>query len=151
MAGSILCPELQVPLTGLSKDAFEPFGTVVEGPSTTDDDFHPIGASLANQGTALKWPNVTSLTSFYDSASSHVRAKPSISLFRCKPRRLRAIEDLGSQPLVASLSDARSSDQLLSISILERHPFTSQTFVPMVSDCRTALFTLHADLRLPEP
>jgi len=86
----------------------------------TPSSFAPFGTVIttptnpgipANQGSARKHPSISPLTNSYPSASS-----PRINLFVCSPR-------------VLSLAGVFSSD------ILERHPYTTQTFVPLsVSD-----------------
>lgn len=66
----------------------------------------------ANQGTARKWKDVTRMRNWYHMARSGKKAEVSMNMFVCQPRTLRA-------------------EGLFDVKVLERHPFTPQTFVPM--------------------
>lgn len=134
----------------LTQDSFAPFGTVINDlPADVIDEETPgrKGAVLANQGSAIKWAHVTHLTNHYDDiAPSGVKGRTSVSLFHCMPRTLRDDLDVSSR-VRASLSKPNQDDPdspetdrdvsravrggVFDIEILERHPFTSQTFVPM--------------------
>ncbi|KXT11966.1 hypothetical protein AC579_7680 [Pseudocercospora musae] len=97
---------------------FSEFGTVIQNPSThSETELDDCGQwrlefSIANQGTATKWIDVTHLENYYDRAASGKAAKVVVNMFVCKSRTLK---------------EGKSFD----VRILERHPFTSQTFVPM--------------------
>lgn len=71
----------------------------------------------ANQGTALKASPVSPWVDKYSESSSHTTKKPTISMFTCFPRELTHDQERGSP--------------VFPIRILERHPYTTQTFVPM--------------------
>lgn len=78
---------------------------------------------LANQNTALKYADMTRLTNDYAQSPSQTVGKAVMNMFACFPR-LPLIARSGEE------EDGRSS--LVSpIRVLERHPFTTQTFVPM--------------------
>lgn len=94
---------------------FAPFGQVIQNPSTHNDQ-PGLSKAVANQGSATKWLNVTSMTNFYGMARSQKAAKVDMNMFVCKPRELR---DLGG------------GKKLFDVKILERHPFTPQTFIPL--------------------
>lgn len=90
MASKVSCPKLRLSTERLTQDGFAPFGTVIDV-SELDGE----AALSANQGSALKWPGVTQLTSHYDElAPSQVVGKPSVSVFQCKPRELQCEDDL---------------------------------------------------------
>lgn len=108
----------------LEQSTFAPFGDVIENPRP---DLHPssafpspsplpFNATPANQGTAIKYQHVTHLTNLYPSAPSGHPGVPSSSLFSCA---------------AAAPAPSRGSSLLLPIRILERHPFTTQTFIPL--------------------
>ncbi|KAF2144707.1 uncharacterized protein K452DRAFT_285024 [Aplosporella prunicola CBS 121167] len=119
---SIPAPSRHIQIEPLTASSFAPFGTVVENPVRSAAQNDPRQPSLAapdvvsaNQGTALKYLDVTHMTNFYDLAPSGKPAKAVMNMFVCSPRKLRNA----------------NGDQVFDVSILERHPFTSQTFVPM--------------------
>ncbi|KAL9094860.1 MAG: hypothetical protein Q9165_002809 [Trypethelium subeluteriae] len=126
MSQSIPAPQLRIPVEPLTQSSFAPFGTVIDASKSAPlRDSSSITAVLkptsANQGTATKYAHVTRLTNFYNRSHSKTPSQPSISLFVCRPR------DLDPSPTVSTPTS------LFKVSILERHPFTSQTFIPLGS------------------
>jgi len=103
-----------IPATSLNPVDFAPFGQVIQNPATHDGQ-PDLRYAVANQGSATKWLDVTSMTNHYALARSGKAAKVSMNMFVCKPRELR--KDNGKE--------------LFDVKILERHPFTPQTFVPL--------------------
>lgn len=108
----------------LRQEAFSSFGTVIENPHPSlvpspHIQELPQNAVQANQGSALKYLDVTQLKDFYHSAPSGVPAKVVMNMFVCAPRKL-----IPSQ-------GASSIEGLLPVEILERHPYTTQTFIPL--------------------
>lgn len=93
---------------------FAPFGEVIENPDT-----HGGRGNLqkveANQGSATKWLDVSHLENWYTLAPSRKAAKAVMNMFICKPRRL----------------ESREGREVFPVKILERHPFTPQTFIPV--------------------
>lgn len=112
----------------LSSRAFSSFGTVIENPAphvtpsprATLQQIPP-GAVVANQGSAHKYPDVTTQVDLYASAPSGHPARPALSMFVCAPRELVLL-----QP-----SQDGSARGCFPVAILERHPFTTQTFIPL--------------------
>ncbi|KAI2640122.1 ureidoglycolate hydrolase [Xylaria nigripes] len=107
----------------LTSDAFTPFGTVIANPrpdsrpSNTSPDVIargalPCGAVSTNQGTAIQYKTIAPLQDLYASAPSARAASARMTMFVCGARDGA---DVG-------------------IRILERHPFTSQTFIPLTAD-----------------
>ncbi|KAK3621460.1 hypothetical protein LTR56_022793 [Elasticomyces elasticus] len=90
---------------------FAPFGDVIQNPAT-HGGVPNLQKIDANQGSATKWMNVTSMRNWYGSAQSRKPAEIATNMFVCKPRQL----------------DSRN------VRILERHPYTPQTFVPLGVD-----------------
>ncbi|KAI9806060.1 MAG: Ureidoglycolate lyase [Piccolia ochrophora] len=128
-------PPVRLLVEKLTQDAFAPFGTVIENPLRTPG-YSPghlyTGAPgsakegpsrtrpvSANRGTALRFNDVSPVDSLYRLAPSRKRARVTTTMFVCTPRDLSAVADS---------SDASKS---FSIEILERHPFTTQTFIPI--------------------
>lgn len=129
MPPSVPAPARRIPVEPLTPAAFSPFGTVIENPVRTGSPQPGGGLQTvsANQGTALKYLDVTHMTDFYQLAASGKPAKAVMNMFVCSPRQLR--------------------HDVFDVSILERHPFTSQTFIPMgqaASDASTQYLVIVA-------
>jgi ureidoglycolate lyase len=107
----------------LSQDVFSPFGTVIENPApslvpSAQLSELPPNSIKANQGSALKYMDVTLMRDYYDSAPSKKGAKVVMNMFVCAPRDLLPAEQEGLEGFFP-------------VKILERHPYTSQTFIPL--------------------
>ncbi|KAK3349462.1 ureidoglycolate hydrolase [Lasiosphaeria hispida] len=146
-------PTVVVDVTRLSLESFAPFGYVVEN---ARPDVHPsaaarAGSSLslpfnaisANQGFAIKYQDVTHMVNLYDQAPSGRPAAPSINMFVCAARTLTPPSEVGSpspsSPPLASPPQPQPQPQpppgsLFSVAVLERHPYTTQTFIPLSAD-----------------
>lgn len=119
----------------LREEVFSRFGTVIENPRPSlvpaaRMDELPSNAVQANQGSALKYLDVTYMKDFYLSAPSGVSAKAVMNMFVCAPRRLLPCQ-------------GGNIEGFLPIGILERHPYTTQTFIPLgtsPSDAREARY-----------
>lgn len=121
--------DIQVTADRLTQEAFAPFGDVVTNPRP---DLHPTayaasqgGGSLpyqgvsANQGTAIKYSHVSRPRNLYAQAPSSGNGELIMSQFVCEARQLRRTDD--------------PSQREFTVGVLERHPFTSQTFSPLMS------------------
>lgn len=121
MSTSIPSPNMSIPTEPLTAESFAPFGTIITAPlpaSTTTIPYPPPpNAAYANQNTALKYTNIAPISSMYRLSPSGVPAHPTMSLFSCFPRQLRSSKD----------------QKIFDVRILERHPFTTQTFAPLAS------------------
>ena len=98
-----------IPVAPLSADAYKSYGQVIQA----FDAAAPGGIKVtpANGGTAQKFHKLSPLISSYPSGAG---ATSGISVYRCQP--LQDIQE-DSTPLT----------------VLERHPYTSQAFIPMGS------------------
>ena len=103
----------RVEVEPLSRTVFQPFGDVIENPRTTNEGTWPV-AKHVNQGSALKYADISTVTNAYPSNSG---ARPSIALFVCSPRH--------------PVTDESAAIDYLQLSVLERHRFTTQTFIPL--------------------
>lgn len=112
-----MAPVRTVPVRPLNGAAFQDFGEVVEDPATHDDTLS-FSTIEANQGSARKVLDVTHMNNHYALSQSKKAASPTVNMFVCKPRSLEQVDGNGIFP----------------VKILERHPFTPQTFVPMGLD-----------------
>ena len=122
----ILAPNMRIPVKPLEPHAFAPFGTVIQNPEHARSAV-PVHHNVvsANQGSALKYINVSHLTDHYHLAPSKKPARSVINMFVCSPRHL---EDTGISN--GSGVELGGSSSVYPVQILERHPFTSQTFIP---------------------
>ncbi|KAH7137991.1 ureidoglycolate hydrolase [Dendryphion nanum] len=143
MPTSMPCPSMRIPVELLSQAAFSQFGTVIENPAHSSlpasQRAPPLKAESANQGTALKILDVTHMSNLYNLAPSQKPARAVMNMFVCAPRDLRPHEPSDSMPSSWGDIDFDDDDdgsentdrQLFDVQILERHPFTTQTFIPM--------------------
>lgn len=123
MVKGIAAPEqsLIISIRPLKQEHFSSFGTVISNPQpglTPSKDLNnlPQNAVQANQGSALKYLDVTHMKDLYDEAPSKVKSKAVMNMFVCAPRHLQAADGI---------------KELFQVDILERHPYTTQTFVPL--------------------
>ena len=151
MPPSMPSPSIRIPIEALSQTSFSQFGTVISNPAhsphpLTPAERHALPTMVsANQGSALKVLDVTHMSNLYGVAPSQKPAKAVMNMFICAPRDLRPHEP--SQSMPSSWGDLDFDDdddegdvwgrsgggekQLFDVAILERHPFTTQTFIPM--------------------
>jgi ureidoglycolate lyase len=107
----------------LSQEVFAAFGTVIENPQPSLIPSAslielPPKAKRANQGSALQYPDVSQVINLYNSAPSKKPARVVMNMFVC-----------ASRPLLPSQDN--NVEGLFPVQILERHPFTPQTFIPL--------------------
>ncbi|KAI4861400.1 ureidoglycolate hydrolase [Hypoxylon rubiginosum] len=109
----------------LTPSSFAPFGAVLTNPApeklphATPASALPqgVGAVAANQGTAIQYRALAPpLRDLYAQAPSGRSSSPRTTMFVC-----------GARSLVPSKQDGGRFE----VKILERHPFTTQTFVPL--------------------
>lgn len=123
---------LSVVAQPLTPDAFAPFGDVVANPHP---HLHPSSTRLppnahkANQGTALQYRDVSRLQNLYDQAPSRT-SRPAMSIFA-----------------VAETPTANP----IAVRVLERHPFTTQTFTPLASSHTSSYLVVVAPSLPPSP
>ncbi|KAF2444019.1 hypothetical protein P171DRAFT_432109 [Karstenula rhodostoma CBS 690.94] len=134
-------PSIRIPIELLAQPSFSQFGTVIENPAHSPlprSQLGPLPTTVsANQGSALKILDVTHMSNLYSLAPSKKPAKAIMNMFVCAPRDLRPHEPSESMPsswgdLDFDEDDYGNADrELFDVRILERHPFTTQTFIPM--------------------
>lgn len=122
----------------LTREAFAPFGDVIENPRP---DLHPFAAASAatsstalpfdgisaNQGSAIKYQHVSRQLNLYPQAPSGVPGVSVMNMFVCAARV--SIPPSGSSSSSASLPSRNPTT--FTVRVLERHPYTTQTFVPL--------------------
>ncbi|SPO01587.1 related to DAL3 - ureidoglycolate hydrolase [Cephalotrichum gorgonifer] len=156
---------LTIPAKPLTPSAFSPYGDVIQNPrsnllppatqSTLSSlPFDPVSA---NQGSAIKYQHVSRPRDLYSQAPSRIPSQPAMNMFVCRERPLIPAHELklrtdGDNHLSAQTSsdvDLTDSDagflrdlnqsrksSYFNVSILERHPFTTQTFIPITPEAR---------------
>lgn len=113
---------IQVQLEPLTCEAFKRFGSVLDPADATKH-----AASNANYGTAIKISQAAPLVNEYEQ-NGKARAEPHINLFSCKrPVSLTAQISSKSRRHRGQIYDHISYP----CQILERHPYSTQTFIPM--------------------
>jgi ureidoglycolate hydrolase len=138
----------------LSQEAFAPFGDVITNPrpdvhpsafASQPKDSMPSNAVSANQGTAIQYLAVSHIHNLYSQAPSG-QGQPKMTMFVCATRELDP-SSLGA-----------ASQGQFKVRLLERHPFTTQTFTPLSSSASTYLVIVApslqpsaADKDLPTP
>lgn len=108
--------------TPLTQSSFSAFGTVIESPALFPHDLnHPPPNPqmvLVNQNTAIKQIDVSLMSNYYTHSPTQTQGKAIMNMFSCFPR---ALEN-------SKFTDGAS---IFPVQILERHPFTTQTFIPI--------------------
>jgi ureidoglycolate lyase len=128
MPPPLLVPSSQLRINAepLTPTAFSLFGTVIVSPLPTMQSSIPRSSPLppplhpsiqpegvvANQSTALRYSPISPLINNLPDAPNHSLGTPHMSMFCCFPQTL-------------------SRDTSFEVKILERHPFTTQTFCPL--------------------
>ena len=120
-------------LQPLTPSAFAPYGTVVENPVRSGSELVSTAVS-ANQDSATKYANITPVVNKYERAPTCKAAVAKMAMFVCKPRTLIAAKE-------------QRGESALAIPVLERHPYTTQTFLPLglsPEDSRTTFIVVVA-------
>ncbi|KAK8222075.1 hypothetical protein M8818_000245 [Zalaria obscura] len=119
MPFQITPPNRHIPVESLTHASFSSFGTVIQNPAHAPTEAPKnIQAVPANQGSAVKYVDVSYLTNDYHVAPSRKPARAVMNMFVSSPRSLKA-------------SSSTSEKTVFPVQILERHPYTPQTFIPM--------------------
>lgn len=146
-------PGIVLDAVPLTPEAFAPFGDVVENPrpglhpSSADKQPSslPFSAVTANQGSAIKYQHVSRQINLYDQAPSGRPGSALMSMFVCAARARIPDPHLASAPI-----PGRNPSSTFPITVLERHPFTTQTFIPLAAD-PTAHYLVLVAPSLPPP
>ncbi|GKZ24807.1 hypothetical protein AbraIFM66951_003230 [Aspergillus brasiliensis] len=119
-------PPLNLHPAPLTPEAFSEFGTAITSPLARDITTPPPESTLkslspvpvlANQSSALKYSPIGPMTDTYSTAPSGQPSSARMTMFSCFPRKLRHV--------------ARQNVNVFDVRILERHPYTTQTFTPI--------------------
>ncbi|KAK2875643.1 hypothetical protein FQN49_001541 [Arthroderma sp. PD_2] len=146
MASSLLsAPLVRISAAPFTPESFLPFGTAIEAPLPKPLSSPPSSlASLkapnctpepANQGSALKWSPISPISESYGTDESKKKGSARMSMFSCFPRELRGPLSISpsspSPPKAFSRLWNQNLSGLFDVKFLERHPYTSQTFIPL--------------------
>ncbi|KAL2854261.1 ureidoglycolate hydrolase [Aspergillus pseudoustus] len=127
-------PSLSLTPEPLTRDSFAPFGTAIIPPlprtvTSVPDPLsrhpkHPLVPEpvAANQLSALKYSPISPLLDNYPGKCPSGKASEArMTMFSSFPRRLRS----------ATSTQGGNETALFDVTILERHPYTTQTFSPL--------------------
>ncbi|KAI0389229.1 ureidoglycolate hydrolase [Xylariaceae sp. FL0594] len=145
---TIPIPEpLTLSASALTREAFAPFGDVIANPrpecrpsntspeAISRGDLLPCGAVSANQGTAIQYRRIATRPTpqnLYSSAPSGRPATARTTMFVCGARTL--LSSSSSSSSGKWKGEGGGGGGGVEIKVLERHPFTSQTFIPLTAD-----------------
>ncbi|KAM0287198.1 hypothetical protein ACHAQH_000512 [Verticillium albo-atrum] len=138
---------ITIPAVPLTASAFAPFGDVIQNPHPTISPSPSLPQNLshsavsANQGSAIKYQHPSVPANHYPSAPSRTPEKPVINLFVCGARSLEHPNSPVPPPISTLLPYTpvvHHGPGLFRVRILERHPFTTQTFSPLASGSHAA-------------
>ncbi|KAK7756091.1 hypothetical protein SLS62_002034 [Diatrype stigma] len=158
----------------LTREAFAPFGAAVCNPAPDRLPHNtapsavaatlPCGAKSANQGSAIQYRDLgADVRNLYPGrCSSGAPATPRLTMFVCGARELRrrrpdseaSREEGGASGSSSSGGGSGGDESFFEVKILERHPFTTQTFCPLGVDPsgpRRYLVIVAPSLPLPAP
>lgn len=124
----------------LTPEGFAPFGGVI----SADHQIKNVQSSAANYGTAVKIHKVAPVVNNYSACPSGKKPTANWNIFRCSaPKHL--IQQSGRNKIYTS-------------KVLERHPFSTQTFLPMGQNLEKVSFLVivaetdkSSDQKLPDP
>lgn len=127
-----------VPLT---PEGFAPFGGVI----SADHQIKNVQSSAANYGTAVKIHDVAPIVNDYSQSLSPSSARAKWNIFRCSaPKHL--------------IETRTNQTKAYTAKVLERHPYSAQTFVPMGQLSSTQSYIVivaqtdeSTEQRLPDP
>ncbi|KAI1380682.1 ureidoglycolate hydrolase [Hypoxylon crocopeplum] len=136
----------------LSPSSFAPFGAVLANPApgirpqNAAGNPLPSGGIVANQGTAIQYRALAPpLKNLYAQAPSGKPESARTTMFVCGARQL--LSDAGGH----TNTNAISKDGLFEVRILERHPYTTQTFIPLGASPESRYLVIVAPTLAPVP
>lgn len=148
---NIIGQHLSIPAVPLTQTSFSPFGSVITNPrpdlhpspSLTTSQLENVAHSpiLANQGTAIKYQHVSPMLNLYPAAPSGKEGVAVMNMFSCAGRRL--------EPVDGWKEIRRGGGWMFRVEILERHPYTTQTFIPLSSSNAPARYLVIVAPSLP--
>ncbi|KIX01378.1 uncharacterized protein Z518_09103 [Rhinocladiella mackenziei CBS 650.93] len=135
----------------LTPSSFSAFGTAISAPFSASlnnvpksipqpiHSPHQPTAVFANQNSALKTSPISQFANNYPPAKpgDHAASTPQMSMFSCFPRNISGV----------GIERTDTGKMVFKVSILERHPYTTQTFSPLglsASDRSTAFLIIVA-------
>ncbi|KAI1638961.1 ureidoglycolate hydrolase [Biscogniauxia mediterranea] len=139
-----------------TREAFAPFGQAISNPrpdlrpplSSSSSSSSAVavaeeeaaagfGAVPANQGSAIQYRALASIRELYGQAPSARRATPRLTMFVCGAR----------QPEPGGEGEGEGGNETYRVAVLERHPFTSQTFIPLAAGAEARYLVVVAPTR----
>ena len=120
-----LSSHILIPAQPLTPKSFAKFGYVF----SADEQIRTAKTSNANQGTAVKLLKVAPVVNNSSHAPSGKLATANWNIFRCTPPKKYIVQKEHDQ-------------QVYTGRVLERHPYSTQTFVPMGRDAGEKAFVV---------
>lgn len=105
-----------IPALPLTSEAFAPFGYVIQSYPNTDHVPKGLKVTDANFGSAKKYNHLSPIVGLTPpTGSKNLKHKENFSVYRCTPT-----QSLGT-----------TAQEAFKVEVMERHEFTSQTFLPL--------------------
>ncbi|KAG8168860.1 hypothetical protein KVR01_001609 [Diaporthe batatas] len=133
--------EVVVKAEPLEPSGFAPFGEVIQNPrrGLHPSNFAaaaaagplPLAAVSANQGSAIKYQHVTHMVNNYGHAPSGSPGVAVMNMFVCAARKLPTTHSASAAASTTTTTTTTPPSRLFEVNILERHPYTTQTFTPL--------------------
>ncbi|KAI8874394.1 ureidoglycolate hydrolase [Ramicandelaber brevisporus] len=107
----------------LTAAAFAPYGQVIESTNAS--------SVAANAGTAARFNRLAALVNHRQGTDSHIPATANLCIFQCRPQLVPSslANDSARKSLDSDTSTLVANSFV--VKMLERHPYSSQMFVPM--------------------
>ncbi|KAI0009923.1 ureidoglycolate hydrolase [Xylariaceae sp. FL0662B] len=134
----------------LTREAFAPFGDVLSNPhpsvrpnDTPVSAIAAYGAVPTNQGTAIQYRGLGRVRDLYPARTTEEKnanananadaapASPRSNVFVCGTRAPLAVPGTANDADADADADTEADTDAFEVRLFERHPFTTQTFVPL--------------------
>lgn len=144
MALATFSDQYKVVAEPLTPEGFAAYGGVI----SADHQLRKASGSSANYGTAVKVHKVAPITNNYQYSRSGVPATANWNIFRCS----------APTHLIRSSGTSSGTNKVYTAKVVERHPYLTQTFVPMGQDLAKVSYLVivaktdtTTEQRLPDP
>ncbi|CAK7224021.1 hypothetical protein SBRCBS47491_005407 [Sporothrix bragantina] len=105
----------------LTQADYAPYGGIISSDVVTDRTV------IVNNGTARRTPEVVPTINNYDKAPSQIPARTVLNVSYASPREVQPWQ---------SEDGENTGKRVLKVKVLERHPYSTQSFIPMGADTK---------------